>query len=143
MPELNSHEDTAKKGVSAIIYDKNGGLYFLILHRNTNWKGWEFPKGGLEAGETVEQALSREIVEETGLKKIKVTHKLDIKREFTKDNVKHSFNVFLAQASMNIPVLLSTSEHDTYLWTKEDRVLEKLNWDDEKKIFREALKLLK
>ncbi|MBI4148861.1 NUDIX domain-containing protein, partial [Candidatus Woesearchaeota archaeon] len=124
--------------------DKNGGLYFLILHRNTSWKGWEFPKGGLEPGESIEDALRREVLEETGLRRVQITHRLPVKREFTNNGTLHSFTVFLAKANMNTPISLTQPrrEHDTYLWAKADTVLEKLHWDDEKGIFRKALALL-
>src|SRR5215210_7972557 len=47
-----------------------GELLYLVLHsatvRNPRAK-WEFPKGGIEAGETPRQAAAREFQEETGL----------------------------------------------------------------------------
>lgn len=46
------------------------GLVYLVLHsatvRNPRAK-WEFPKGGMEAGETTRQTAAREFSEETGL----------------------------------------------------------------------------
>lgn len=45
-------------------------LLYLVLHsatvRNPRAK-WEFPKGGMEAGETTRQTAAREFQEETGL----------------------------------------------------------------------------
>jgi 8-oxo-dGTP pyrophosphatase MutT (NUDIX family) len=55
-----------------IPYRKNGdrGLLYLVLHsatvRNPRAK-WEFPKGGIEPGETAKQTAAREFQEETGL----------------------------------------------------------------------------
>ena len=40
---------------------------YLILNRKLHWKGWEFPKGGIEPGEKIDSAVWREVKEETGL----------------------------------------------------------------------------
>ena len=45
---------------------------YLLLKRKKHWKGWEFPKGGLERGENERKTLLREIKEECGLKIIKI-----------------------------------------------------------------------
>ncbi len=62
------HELSA--GVIPFRRDDQRGFVFLILHsatvRNPRAR-WEFPKGGMEAGETPRQTASREFVEETGL----------------------------------------------------------------------------
>lgn len=130
-----------KKGVSAVIYDDNGTLYFLIFHRIKDWEGWEFPKGGINEGETPEQALVREIQEETGLSRFRVVDKIGSKREFVAGEKKHVFDVYLIEASMNIPVTLQKHdpEHDTYLWATADRVREKLTWPEEKEMFEKAM----
>ena len=52
-------------GVNALIFDDEGRI--LLGHRrDINW--WNLPGGGMEAGETVDEALCREVSEETGLK---------------------------------------------------------------------------
>lgn len=40
----------------------------LLLHRVSNFDVWEFPGGGIEFGESPEDAAVRETKEETGLK---------------------------------------------------------------------------
>lgn len=52
-------------GVRAIV--KNDDDEFLLV-RHTYTSGWHFPGGGVEKGETVEQALNNEIFQETGHK---------------------------------------------------------------------------
>jgi bis(5'-nucleosidyl)-tetraphosphatase len=62
------HERSA--GVIPYRIDGDRGPLFLVLHsatvRNPRAK-WEFPKGGMEAGETPRQTAAREFQEETGL----------------------------------------------------------------------------
>lgn len=61
----NSPVDLAlfRVGVNAIIFDSSHVL--LSLRRDIGW--WNLPGGGLEPGETVDEALRREVREETGL----------------------------------------------------------------------------
>jgi putative (di)nucleoside polyphosphate hydrolase len=54
-----------RAGVGAVIYNADGLV--LALERRDIPGGWQLPQGGLKAGETVEEALFREVEEETGL----------------------------------------------------------------------------
>ncbi|WP_376796873.1 NUDIX domain-containing protein [Thermogemmatispora sp.] len=50
--------------VFALIFDDEGRI--LLVHRNDiDW--WNLPGGGMELGETVDEAVRREVREETGL----------------------------------------------------------------------------
>ncbi len=51
-------------GVRAIVRSDDGKF---LLVRHTYTPGWHFPGGGVEKGETTEQALSNELRQETGL----------------------------------------------------------------------------
>lgn len=57
-------------GVIPFMRDEEGQTRYLVLHsatvRNPRAR-WEFPKGGMEAGETARQTAAREFLEETGL----------------------------------------------------------------------------
>jgi len=49
--------------VSALIFEE--GRVLLAHRRDIDW--WNLPGGGMEVGETVDEALRREVAEETGL----------------------------------------------------------------------------
>ena len=62
-----------RKGVFMVTYRKEKNkIYYLVLKRKLHWKGWEFPKGGIEKEESLLNAAKREIEEETGQVLIKI-----------------------------------------------------------------------
>jgi mutator protein MutT len=56
--------NSVKVAVSALVQDEQGRI--LLIRRSDNGK-YSVPGGGLEAGETVAQAVVREVREETGI----------------------------------------------------------------------------
>jgi 8-oxo-dGTP pyrophosphatase MutT (NUDIX family) len=57
-----------RKAVFIVAYSlESGKPEYVLLKRTLHWKGWEFPKGGVEKFETKKRAVKREIKEETGL----------------------------------------------------------------------------
>lgn len=129
-------------GVSTIIYDDNGALYFLILRRHNPWTGWEFPKQASN-GESVREAVAALVSKETGIQRFQVVKKLETKRSFQYNGVQREYDVYLVQASMNVPVEIRQEEHDSYVWATEAMVRDRLTWENERAMFDEALSSLK
>lgn len=50
--------------VAAIIHDQDGNL---LLQEKASGEGWSLPAGAIEPGETPQEAIIREVMEETGL----------------------------------------------------------------------------
>jgi 8-oxo-dGTP pyrophosphatase MutT (NUDIX family) len=137
-----------RKCVTAVIFDNHSNPFFLILKRKRNWEGWEFVKGGIENGETEEDAVKREIKEETNLQKFKIIKKIEgVKKDFVGvGNKINSHVVYLVEASMNIPIHIPKGddpEHSTYLWCDKASTRSKITWDSDKKILERALEEIK
>lgn len=59
------------EAAGGIVVNNKGDI--LMIHR---FERWDFPKGHLHAGELASQGALREVMEETGIKNLKITHNL-------------------------------------------------------------------
>ena len=57
--------DRIRAGASAVIFNQRGEV---LLERRADNGFWGLPGGGVDIGESVEQAIIREVLEETGLR---------------------------------------------------------------------------
>jgi ADP-ribose pyrophosphatase YjhB (NUDIX family) len=73
-------------GVFALIFEE--GHVLLSLRRDIDW--WNLPGGGMEAGETVDEAVCREVREETGLD-VEVDHLVGVYSKPQKQEVVLTF----------------------------------------------------
>lgn len=146
-------DDEIKKGkrhiVGLVVFD---GERFILLHRKLHWVGWEFPKGAIEDKETIEKTIERELFEETGIKKYKVTGKID---EFTyfdeKRKIDSHIQNYLVHVSSNSKVTLNNPhvldeeivvEHDDFKWFFPKDALKTITHKNQKESLRKAIAFL-
>jgi len=136
-----------RKTIFAVIFIKDGKPKFLIFHRIKNWRGWEFLKGGLKGNETELQCLKREMAEETGAKKYRISvTKYKIKFKWSKTYVKDQQNFqgvdgrFFIVQLFSKKVKIDKSEHDKFKWVDEKSALKYLTYLNLKNALKYVLK---
>ena len=122
------------------IYEKK--VLYLTLKRKLHWKGWEFPKGAIEANEPLSKTARREAFEESGLKVLSIKkfnfsgkykyHKTFIDRP---GFFGQTYSLFAANVK-NGRVKLEKREHSAFKWRYFDEAYKKLKWPNQKKSLR-------
>lgn len=108
--------------VCAIIRKDN---QILLIHRFKNGEEyWVFPGGGVESGETNDEALVREVMEETSLPAISFKQVKEIKLAGDKVHVLYTVLVGDGVPTLSGPELADQNENNQYI----------LEWVDIEKI---------
>ena len=142
-----------RRGVFIVVYiKKKNKIYYLLLKRKLHWKGWEFPKGGIEKNEKILDAVKREIKEETGwealkIKKYNFSGKYKYKKKLLdrKNFCGQTFTLYSAEIekTRKNKIKIDKKEHSKYKWLKFKKAIRKLTWANQKtclKIVNQQLK---
>jgi len=124
--------------VQGVIFDEKGGKLVMLVEkkdRRSPTLHWRLLKGGVNEGETEEEALKREIFEETGLRNIKIIGQVH-RYEFVFNDVRHTVSSFLVKADSTEPVRLQESELAGYAWMQFENADRLLYWRNEKEALR-------
>lgn len=143
-----------EKSAGAIIFRKqNSEIYYLLLHYTA--RHWDFPKGHIEEGEKEEDAVRREIREETGIEDIKIikgfreyikyffrqTYKLPEARPWAKALWIFKTVTFYLVQSQTKEVKISF-EHKGFKWLPYKEALKQLKFKNAKEILKKANEFL-
>lgn len=109
--------------VAALVKNDQG----QILLVKSPWRGWEYPGGLIEPGETFQEALHREIREEAGIE-IEITGFVGICKNIEKDIVNIDFTARYLNGK------LTTSEESTEVgWFTPEQAMEVITFPLTKK----------
>ena len=126
------------KKILAFVCD---GEKFLILRNNSEDPShggdyWFTVTGSVEANESLEDAVKREVEEETNLN---ISEIFDLKwgSIYSWGGEDHSENNFLAFVKKGKVIL--NEEHIDFEWLGLDDFIEKINWDSDKNVLKKVL----
>lgn len=128
-----------ERSAGFVVFRRESGrrLYLLLEHMDGRW---DFPKGGIERGETVKDAALRELREETGIRWVRQVGDWDktISYFYRKGQqaVHKDVTYFLGEAS-DARVAVS-SEHKGFIWLGYEDAMAKLKFDNAKQTLEKA-----
>lgn len=115
--------------VAALVTNEQG----QILLVNSPWRGWEYPGGLIEPGETFQEALHREVREESGVE-IEITGFVGICKNVERDIVNIDFTARYTGGQ------LQTSEESTdVIWATPEEAMELITFPLTKKRLQNML----
>lgn len=125
---------------------------FLLVHKDRKKDAWQLPQGGIEKGETPEQAASRELMEETGLKippdtlqKTSLSFEYDYPRSFVR--AKHppyrgQRIVFLvASVDRAANVQIDQDEIENFAWVRAEEMAKYVKRRSYRKVLSALMKI--
>jgi 8-oxo-dGTP pyrophosphatase MutT (NUDIX family) len=132
--------------VTYMYIDKH--IIYLVLKRKLHWKGFEFPKGGIEHQEPSIKGVMREIKEETGHYPARIIdHKVKGRYKYKKifkdrpGIIGQNYHLYSAQLKSR-KVKIDKLEHTSYKWMKYEDALDKITYPEQKRCLRLVNKYL-
>ena len=138
-----------RKSVFVVVYRRTPkGIRYLLLKRKLHWRGWEFPKGGVNPKEKMQDAVKRELKEETGqfplnIQKYNFSGKYKYnKKVLGRKFIGQIFSLYSAKIK-NTKIVLDGREHSDYLWASYSEANKKLTYQNQKKCLEIVNEILK
>jgi len=119
---MTTETTTEKPGISAAIITKDGKVLMVRRAVKEGKLSWQFPAGGIEAGEVAEEAAVRETLEETGL----TVKAIRLLGERVHPNTGRLMSYTACEVVSGEAHVADTEELDAIAWVSLDEIPEKV-----------------
>lgn len=132
-----------EKSCGAVIFRVGNGAKYLLLHYEAGH--WDFVKGHVEKGESEEETVTREILEETGLKNNRFL--TDFRERISyfyrrRGRTVSKEVIFYLVESLGEEEVKISGEHIGYEWLPYRQAIERLTYKNAKETLRKAERYL-
>jgi 8-oxo-dGTP pyrophosphatase MutT (NUDIX family) len=142
-----NYRNDISAGVIVFHRGPDGCRFLLLLSRLTKRPLWEFPKGGVDEGESLRAAAFRELTEETGLgaKDVKQLPEFERREDYrfsagdgkSRTMVRTRVTYFLAEAR-HVHVTLSAAEASAFAWLTLEDATKRIRYKARRAILADA-----
>jgi ADP-ribose pyrophosphatase YjhB (NUDIX family) len=113
---MTKGKDFIGVGVGAVILNDKSEILLLLRNKNPESNHWSIPGGSVEFYETIEDAVMREILEETSVK-IELVKLLGVTNHIVVNEGAHWIApTFLAKIIEGTPINVETQKHADLKW---------------------------
>ncbi|HUH82260.1 MAG TPA: NUDIX domain-containing protein [Nitrososphaerales archaeon] len=132
-----------ERSAGAVVYRRAVDRRLFLLLQNAG--RWDFPKGGIETGESELQTVMREVKEETGLQAIRIIpgFRKVIEYFYRRDGKNIHKQVVYLLASTEEEKITISFEHQGFGWFHYDDALARASYENSKLTLAAAEKFLK
>ncbi len=143
---MTHQEDCFHLGIKTLLRNTEGKLLLLEKRSKNSVSYWDIPGGRINVGESINEAIQRELLEEIGLKEVikvtpLITFPTNIRIQTPQQNVGLILSVYLGKIDQNFVPQLS-SEHKSFSYFLLEEVIEQFK-AQYPPVFLEALEKLK
>lgn len=142
--EMRGYEKALQeRSAGAVVFHIDHGkrIYLLLKHHRGHW---DLPKGNIEPGEIPIETAKREILEETGLDKLRFYEGFVKRIEYyyrRREGLIHKVVVFFLSEAPDKDVKIS-EEHEDYAWLDFDDAIRTATFKNTKRLLKEAERYL-